>query len=154
MPTPSGSRRRVRGQALVEAGIIMSIMVSLAFIVLDFAGIMYAFLAMQNGVSQATRFAITGNTSQDSSGTTLSRDQSIRQAMRSSTPGFQILDSNFTFYNLTKSTSGTGGPNDIIRVSVSYDWVLLTPFLRPFFPSGKVTVAVASTMRNEPFPTS
>ena len=132
----------------------MSIMVPVTFTVLDFAGILYAYLAMQNGVSQATRFAVTGNTSTDSSGTTLSRDQSIRQAMRSSTPGFGLDDSAFTFYNLSKSTSGTGGPKDLIRVTVTYDWQLLTPFLRPFFPSGRVTIAVSSTMRNEPFPTS
>src|SRR5207245_3526343 len=138
MAAPRGSRRRLRGQALVEAGIIMSIMVLVTFTVMDFAGILYAFLAMQNGVDQATRFAVTGNTTTDSSGTALSRDQSIRQAMRTSTPGFRLDDSAFTFYNLTKSTSGTGGPNDIIRVSVTYDWPLLTPILRPVFPSGHV----------------
>ena len=132
----------------------MSILVPVTFTVLDFAGILYAFLAMQNGVTQATRFAITGNSATDSSGTTLSRDQSIKQAMRTSTPGFRLDDDAFSFYNLTKSTSGTGGPNDLIRVTVNYDWQLLTPFLRPFFPSGRVTVAVASTMRNEPYPNS
>jgi Flp pilus assembly protein TadG len=144
----------LRGQALVEAGLIMTILVPVTFTVLDFAGILFAYLAMQNGVTQATRFAVTGNTSTDSSGTSLSRDQSIRQAMRSNTPGFVFSDSNFSFYNLTKDTSGSGGPNDLIRVSVTYDWLLLTPFLRPFFPSGSVHIAVASTMRNEPYPTS
>ena len=132
----------------------MTIMVPLTFTVLDFAWIMYAYLAMENGVTQATRFAVTGNTLNDSSGTPLSRDQSIRQAMRNATPGFQLDDSAFTFDNLTDGTAGTGGPNDIIRVTVRYDWQLLTPFLRPFFPSGKVSIGVASTMRNEPFPTS
>jgi hypothetical protein len=107
---------------------------------------------MQNGVSQATRFAVTGNHGTDASGTALPRDASIRQAMRAATPGFQIADNAFTFYNLSKGTPDTGGPNDIIRVTVAYDWQLLTPFLRPFFDGGYVTVRVASTMRNEPYP--
>ena len=147
------TRRSLRGSALVEVGIIILPLVTISFAVLDFAGILYTFLAMQNGVSQATRFAVTGNTVNDSSGQAMPRDQAIRQAMRGATPGFQIPDGAFTFTNVSKGTSGTGGPNDIIRVTVAYDWQLLTPVLRPFIPSGYVTVRVASTMRNEPFRT-
>ena len=143
----------MRGTALAEVGIIILPLVTISFAALDFAGILYTFLAMQNGVSQATRFAVTGNTVNDPSGAAISRDQAIRQAMRGATPGFQIPDGAFTFTNVSKGTSGTGGPNDIIRVTVAYDWQLLTPVLRPFIPSGYVTVRVASTMRNEPFRT-
>ena len=145
------TRRSLRGSALVEVGIIILPLVTISFAVLDFAGILYTFLAMQNGVSQATRFAVTGNTVNDASGQAMPRDQAIRQAMRAATPGFQIDDSAFTFDDVSKGTSGTGDPNDIIRVTVTYDWQLLTPILQPFFPSGHVTVRVASTMRNEPF---
>src|SRR5437899_10947978 len=154
MPTPSRARRSPRGTALAVTGIIITLLIPLTFAVLDFAGILYAFQAMQNGVSQATRFAVTGNNGTDGSGAALPRDGSIRQAMRAATPGFQIADNAFTFYNVSKGTSDTGGPKDIIRVTVAYDWQLLTPFLRPFFPGGYVTIRVASTMRNEPYPNS
>ena len=153
MPAPRRDRRSSRGAALAETGIIITLLIPLTFAVLDFAGILYAFQAMQNGVSQATRFAVTGNHGTDGSGAALSRDESIRQAMRAATPGFQIADNAFTFYNVSKGTPNTGGPNDIIRVTVTYDWQLLTPILQPFFPSGHVTVRVALTMRNEPFRT-
>ena len=154
MLTPRRVRRWSRGAALAETGIIITLLIPITFAVLDFAGILYAFQAMQNGVSQATRFAVTGNHGTDGSGAALPRDDSIRQAMRAATPGFQIADNAFTFYNVSKGTSDTGGPKDIIRVTVAYDWQLLTPFLRPFFPGGYVTIRVASTMRNEPYPNS
>src|SRR5882724_11181092 len=144
MPAPRRDRRSSYGTALAETGIIITLLIPLTFAVLDFAGILYAF--------QATRFAVTGNYGTDASGAALPRDASIRQAMRAATPGFQIADDAFTFYNVSKGTPDTGGPNDIIRVTVAYDWQLLTPFLRPFFDGGYVTVRVASTMRNEPYP--
>src|SRR2546425_1493616 len=146
------TRRSLRGTALAEVGIVMLPLITISFAALDFAGILYTLLAMQNGVSQATRFAVTGNTMTDSSGASMPRDQAIRQAMRAATPGFQIDDGAFTFYDVSTGTSGTGAPKDIIRVTVTYDWQLLTPILRPFFENGYVTVRVASTMRNEPFP--
>ena len=154
MLTPRRVRRWSRGAALAETGIIITLLIPLTFAVMDFAGILYAFQAMQNGVSQATRYAITGNHATDTSGAALSRDDSIRQAMRAATPGFEIADNAFTFYNVSKGTPDTGGPKDIIRVTVAYDWQLLTPFLRPFFQNGYVTIRVASTMRNEPYPNS
>ena len=149
MLTPRRVRRWSRGAALAETGIIITLLIPLTFAVMDFAGILYAFQAMQNGVSQATRFAVTGNHGTDGSGAALTRDESIQQAMRAATPGFEIADNAFTFYNVSKGTPDTGGPKDIIRVTVAYDWQLLTPFLRPFFQNGYVTIRVASTMRNE-----
>jgi Flp pilus assembly protein TadG len=154
MLTPKRARPSSRGVALAEAGIILTLLIPLTFSVLDFAGILYAFLAMQNGVSQATRYAVTGNHATDSSGAALSRDDSIRKAMRAATPGFAIGDDAFTFYNLSKGTPDSGGPNDIIRVTVAYNWQLFTPFLRPFFDGGYVAIHVASTMKNEPYPNS
>jgi Flp pilus assembly protein TadG len=150
----SRTRRSLRGTALAEAGIIITLLIPITFVVMDFAGILYAFLTMQNGVTQATRYAVTGNQATDGSGATLSRDDSIRQAMRAATPGFQIPDSAFTFYNVSKGTPDSGSPNDIIQVTVVYTWQLFTPFLRPFFPNGTVTVRVSSTMKNEPYPTT
>src|SRR5437870_11614873 len=131
MPAPRRDRRSSCGTALAETGIIITLLIPLTFAVLDFAGILYAFQAMQNGVSQATRFAVTGNYGTDASGAALPRDASIRQAMRAATPGFQIADNAFTFYNVSKVTPDTGGPTDIIRVTVSYSWQLLTPLLLP-----------------------
>jgi hypothetical protein len=86
-------------------------------------------------------------------GQKLSREQSVKNAMRAATPTLSIDDSSFQFYNLTKATSGAGGPGDVIRVTVNYDWRAFTPLLRPIF-NGQIHLTVQSTMKNESFPTS
>src|SRR5437773_2301235 len=109
------TRRSLRGTALAEVGIIILPLVTISFAALDFAGILYTFLAVQNGVSQATRFAVTGNTVDDPSGAALARDQAIRQAMRGETLGFQIPDGAFTFTNVSKGACASGRVNLISR---------------------------------------
>jgi Flp pilus assembly protein TadG len=52
--------REVRGVNLVEAAIVTPLLVLLTFAIIEFATLLYVHEALQNGVSQATRFAITG----------------------------------------------------------------------------------------------
>jgi hypothetical protein len=87
-------------------------------------------------------------------GSSLSREDSIKSAMRQATPTMSIADDEFTFYNITTGASGTGGPNDIIRVTVDHDWKLLSPVLWPFFAADKIRITASATMKNEPFPTT
>ncbi len=144
-----------RGVALVEAGIVVALLILITFTVFDFGGLFWAFLAFQNGVNQATRFAITNNTlpDPDNPGKSLSRDQSIRQMVRQQTPGFAIADGDITFFNVTTGTPGSsGGPRQTVRVTVTHDWELLTPLWSAVFPGGVATVRVSSTMTNEPPP--
>ena len=70
--------RRLRdatGSNMVEAAIITPLLLLLTFAVMDFGGLFYAYLALENGVSQATRYGVTGNTMDDPAnpGTPLSR---------------------------------------------------------------------------------
>ncbi len=135
---------------------ILPLLLLLTFAIADFSILFYAYLALENGVSQATRYAVTGQSMNDpgNPGQKFSREQSVKIAMRQATPSLQISDSAFQFYNVTKATSGTGGPNDVIRVTVNYPWRAFTPLLRPFFTNGEIQLRVSSTMKNEPFPTS
>jgi hypothetical protein len=153
-----GMRRRFRderGASLIEAAILTPLLLLLTFGIVDFATLFYVNLSLENGVSQATRYAVTGNLMDDpgNPGTPLGRPDTIKAAMRKATPTLTIPDSAFAFSHLpvggTTWVSGTGGPGDIQRVSVSYTWSLLTPLVRPFFPGGKVTLTVDSTMKNE-----
>ena len=34
-------------------------------------------------------------------------------------------------------------------MTVNYTWTVLTPVLRPFFPTGRINFSVESTMKNE-----
>jgi len=137
-----------RGATLVEAAIITPLLLLLTFSIVDFGSLLYVYLALENGVSQATRYAVTGNQVAG-----LSREESIRQAMRQATPTLTLADDAFTFTHLVAGTSvwagGSGGPNDIGRVTVNYNWVLMTPLIRPFFPNGQINVRVESAMKNE-----
>ncbi len=144
--------RRLRGdsgQSLLEAAFITPLLLLLTFAIVDFAALLYVHLALQNGVSQASRYGVTGQVA----GAGVSREDSIRQAMRTSTPTLTLPNGAFAFSHLTPGsggwTAGAGGPNDVDKVTVNYTWTMLTPVLRPFFPTGRINFTVESIMKNE-----
>jgi Flp pilus assembly protein TadG len=154
--TPLGRvRRPVRrlrdtsGANLLEAALVTPLVLFLTFAIIDFGAIFYVYLALENGVSQASRYAITGN---QMSGQT--REASIRQAMRDATPTLTLADSAISFSHMplggSSWQSGPGGPDDIGKVTVTYTWPIMTPLIRPLFSGGEFTFRVESTMKNEP----
>jgi Flp pilus assembly protein TadG len=134
------------GTNLVEAAVITPLLVLLTFGIVDFSALLYVHLALQNGVAQASRYGVTGNVSG-----ALSREDSIRQAMRQSTPSLTIGDAAFTFSHLSGGNwvGGAGAPGDIEKVAVDYDWQILTPWISPFFTNGQVRFHVESMMKDE-----
>ena len=151
----SAARRRLiailrdtSGATLVEAAIITPLLLLLTFSIVDFASMFYCYLSLESGVSQATRFAVTGATVGGGS-----REESIKSAMRSATPTLTIPDGAFSFSHMpagaTSFVSGVGGPGDVDRVTITYDWDVMTPLIRPFFTGGKIHFKVESTMKNE-----
>jgi hypothetical protein len=147
--------RDAAGATLIEAAIVTPLLLLLTFSIADFGSLFYVYLALENGVSQATRYAVTGNLLDDPSkpGTKLSRPDTIKLAMRNATPTLAIPDAAFSFQHMPVGGSGwiggVGGPGDVEKVTINYDWTLLTPLLRPFFTGGKLTFSVESTMKNE-----
>ena len=136
------------GANLLEGAIVTPLLLLLTFGIIEFATVFFTYLALQNGVSQATRFGITGNVSGS-----LSRVESIKSAMRQSTPTLTIPDSAFTFQHMSPGGSswvgGTGAPGEVEKVTVVYTWQFFTPLMRPFFPTGQMTLRVDSIMKNE-----
>jgi Flp pilus assembly protein TadG len=162
--TPEPSRgllkrcRRFKGEAgatLIEAALIIPLLMLFTFGTIDFASLFYAYLALENGISQATRFAVTGNQMNDPAnpGNLLSRTASIETAMRQATPTLTLADTAFTFTHMPSGgggwIAGVGGPSDIEKVSVNYTWTILTPIIRPFFTGGQITLHAESAMKNE-----
>jgi TadE-like protein len=153
--------RRIRrltdetGANLVEAAVITPLLLLLTFSIVDFASFFYAYLSLENGVSQATRYGVTGQKMDDpdNPGNQLSRESSIKTAMRQATPTLTIADNAFGFKHMAPNGSswigGTGGPDDIEKVTVDYVWTFSTPLIRAFFTNGKVALKVESTMKNE-----
>lgn len=155
---PRAASRRVvrrlgdaRGANLIEAAIIMPLIFLMTFSIAEFSAMLYVHMALQNGVSQATRFGVTGNLLPGQT-----REGSIRAVMKQETPTLAIEDGDISFSHIPVGgrgwLGGTGPPNAIERVSVTYSWPIMTPFLRPFFSGDEVTFNVESTMKNEAAP--
>ena len=131
------------GATLIEAAIMTPLLLLLTFSIVDFASMFYCYLSLENGVSQATRSVVTGGSS----------ETAIKAAMRAATPTLTIPDAAFSFSNMpaggTSFAPGVGGPGSVSRVTIDYDWQLMTPLIRPFFTNGTVHFRVESTMKNE-----
>jgi Flp pilus assembly protein TadG len=140
--------RDTSGANLAEAAVITPVLAFMTFAIVDFAMLFYAYLALENGVSVATRYAVTG---QQVAGQT--REQSIMAAMRDATPTLTIADGAFTFSHLPVGgaawVAGAGGPNEIGKVTVDYSWTFLTPLIGQLFPGGSLSIRVESAMKNE-----
>ena len=64
----AASSRRLRdtaGTSMLEAAIITPLLLLLTLSIVDFGALFYVYLALENGVSQATRYGVTGNVMDD-----------------------------------------------------------------------------------------
>ena len=119
---PLDLARRVRetaGNSLLEAAIITPLLLLLTLSIIDFGALFYVYLALENGVSQATRYGVTGNVMPDplNPANNLSHDDSIKAAMRSATPTLTLPDAAFSFQFMPAGggawQAGSGGPNQL-----------------------------------------
>lgn len=138
------------GTNLLEAALLTPLLLFVTFAIAEFGTLFYIYLTLENGVSQATRYAVTG---QMFAG--MDREGSIRQAMRDAAPTLTLEDGAFSFSHLPPSGAswlpGAGGPSEIGKVTVNYTWTFFTPLVRPLFTDGQITLVVESAMMNERF---
>jgi len=136
--------RSAKGQSMVEAAIIVPLLLLVTFAIIEFGVLFYVNLALENGVSQAVRYGITGGAMSG-----MTRQASIESVMRTATPTLTIADGDFHFSHLSGGAwvSGLGGPGDVEKLTVIYTHRVLV--LRPLFPSGYVQLSVESSMKNE-----
>src|SRR3989442_15055680 len=136
------------GSNMVEAALLTPLLLLLTFGIVDFAMLVSTYLALENGISQASRYGVTGNLAPG-----LSRDASIMKAMRDASPTLTIADQAFTFSHMTVGGNtwigGSGGPGEIAKIRVDYTFTFLTPLIRPFFTNGQIRLAVESARKNE-----
>jgi hypothetical protein len=145
-----------KGTSLIEAALITPLFLVLTFSIADFGTLFYTYLALENGVSLASRYGVTGRAMNDPvTGTLLNHQETLKLAMRQGTPTLTIPDSAFTFAHRAPGggawLAGTGGPGDLERVSVAYTYTTFTPWLVGWFfpPDGTVNLRVDSAMKNE-----
>jgi hypothetical protein len=146
-----------KGATIIEAAFITPLLLLLTFAIFEFGAFFYTYLTLETGVSQATRFAVTGNqlSDPDDPGSLLTREASIKLAMRRAAPTLTIEDGMFSFSHMpldgTVWLGGIGDANELVRVSVNYNFEFFTPLIRPFFPDGGFSITVQSMMKNEGF---
>src|SRR5262245_1296095 len=143
-----------RGTTMIEAAFITPLFLLLTFSIVDFGGLFYAYLALENGVSLASRYGVTGRSLADPvTGAPLNHQETLKAAMRQGTPTLTIPDSAFSFAHRAPGggawLAGTGGPGELERVSVDYTWTFFTPIVAALFPGGQVSIRVDSAMKNE-----
>ncbi len=158
-----------KGQTVVEFALAVLLLFGLLFAIIDLGMLFYVNLTMQHAVRTATRYAVTGRS--DLPGMTdLDRRDALIQVIKDNSmglynknlhnpkdPTISVIHPNqvtFGNYSGTPQSGEPGNPGDVIEVSLTYTWPLLTPALKPFFPGGQYTFTVRSTMTNENFPAS
>jgi Flp pilus assembly protein TadG len=132
------------GSNVIEVALLMPLLMLVTFGIVEFAVLFFTYISLESGVSQATRYGVTGNVMAG-----MSREESIKTAMRRATPTITLDDSCFTFSHLQGAAwvGGTGAPNQVEKLTVRYTYNAIV--LRPLFPSGQVNLTVESSMKNE-----
>ena len=157
---PASVRRaRQRGSESVEAAVGGVIFFVLLIGIMDLARLQYFRVTLRHAVSQGTRFATTGQTMDDPAnpGTPLSRDASIQREIERLSVGITVPHDPIQITardGAGNVVNGSGGPGDVVTVSITYHAAVLTPLLRNAFPGGVYTFTCSSSFKNEEFTTS
>ncbi len=144
------------GNNIIEGAIVTPLLLLLTFGIVDFASMFYVYVSMESGISQATRYAVTGATKEDpdNPGIQMGREGTIKAVMKEVSPTLDVDAMDFSFTHMAPGSSswasGAGGPGDVGRVTVEYSWEPLTPILPHFLTGGRMSLSVESAMKIEP----
>jgi hypothetical protein len=150
-------RRRQRGVAAVEFGLVALLFFTVLFSIIDWSYLFFANLSMQHAVREGARYAVTGQSGL--SPTPGDRCAAAREKIRTTSVGMYEKTGATTVFK-TISPSGQivtlGGSNcygaeQLIIIQVNSALRPITPFLAPFFAAtgGEYRFSVATTMKNE-----
>lgn len=140
----SSRRRRSSGQALVEFTLVLPLLLMIFFSIIEFSLYFYTRVSLRHVVREAARYTVTGNVLIDSAGKALSKAQAVEYLIRTGTPGYQLGPS-----SIVLTPGDGGGPGDIVKVAVSYDYTAKLPPFKLLFPNGRLTIAISTVMKNE-----
>ena len=139
--------RNVAGQGLVEFILVVPVFMTLFFGIFEFSRYYTTRLRIRTAVAEGTRYATTGNFLTDAdSGDPLSRAVSIRETILANVGHFGV-----TSDNITLDPADGGGPEDVVTVTVDYEYQVATPVMEHVFGDGVLDFTVSTSMRNEPF---
>jgi len=152
--------RNEAGISAVETGMTMLLFLIALFSVIEFGW----FFLHQNTLTAAVRDGIRlgsiGSTMGDGGGGQMSREASIKQAIKDRADGIMDIDpSNIQIFPVKAdftdaddpAVNNAGGAGAFMRVRVLYDHSFFTTLIGGFFGSGTIQINSEGTFRNENF---
>jgi hypothetical protein len=125
-------RRRQRGNAMLETGLIILPLFAIIFAIIDFSLAIFVQATLQHAVREGVRYAVTFQTQSG-----LCHDDSIKNVVARHAMGFLNSEENRNKINIqyflpdTLSPSGENSPGNIIEVTVEdYSWGWIAPVWR------------------------
>ena len=159
LPTkwPAGRLASLRGQTMVEFAIVVPLFLWLIFAVADFGRLFFVQMNLQTALSEAGRFASTGNHLPDPNkpGQNLSRVSSIVAEAQNGSALARMMGATISNVLVSSTYGGSGsagGPQDTITISLIASLKLITPLVANSFPGRTYTFTSSVTCKNEPFP--
>ncbi len=155
-----------KGQTTIEFALILLLLLTLIFWIIDLGLMFFVQFTMQNAVREGARFAVVGQGHSSSSRALVVqriRDKSFglydKYCPYPGSTTFSYLVGTSTLVPLPTDPSDpasltVGNPDQIIIISVTCNWPVLTPMttmMKATFPNGIFNFTVKSTMKNEPF---
>jgi Flp pilus assembly protein TadG len=155
--TRRGRSTRSPGSVSVEAALGGFVFLVLIMATLDLGRMQYYRATLRHAVSQGTRYATTGQTMTNANGDAQTRDASIAGMIQNLSMGINVPHEPIQISardGMGNVIAGSGGPGDVVTVSITYHVPVLAPVLRNFFPSATYTFTCTTSFRNEEFQSS
>lgn len=131
------------GQSLVEFALLLPVLLTMFFGTIELGRFWFTRLTVRHAVIEATRFAVTGQRLPDpDTGDPLSRVASIERQLLTHAYSLNIQAINI-------DPPDGGGPEDVVRVTVSYAYDYSLPGFKGKLPP--IHFDISASMRNEPY---
>ena len=139
--------RRNDGQSLAEFSMVVPTALLLTLGIMEFGQLYQTKLTLRHAVREAARFAVTGSTLPDpQTGNPLTRAQSIVLVIQQNASRLNIQVDDVTI-----TPPDGGGPEQIVTVQATHQYVVDMPLVADFFTLGHLDFTATTAMRNEPF---
>ena len=145
-PRPVRQIRSASGQALVEFTLVLPLLLVLFFAIIEFSLYFYTRVALRHVVRESARFAVTGNVLTDSVGMPMTRAKSVERMLLNGAPAVELTPS-----NIAMTPADGGGPGEVVRIDVSYEYTAKLPPFKLFFPGGRLMIHIATVTKNESY---
>ena len=152
--------RNEAGISAVETGMTMLLFLIALFSVIEFGWFFLHQNTLTAAVRDGIRLGAIGSTLSDGQGGQLSREASIKKAIKKRADGVMDIDpSNILIFPVKAdftdpddpAVNNAGGAGAFMRVRVQYDHAFFTTLIGGFFGSGTIPLSSEGTFRNENF---